>query len=619
MAGGAEVLANYEVDGVTPSRVKLSDDKKSVVLTYGSSSADLVAKLGRYLEVKVSDIKTADGKEVTAYQAPFFFEDNSAPTATASSKASTATIEFSELLSTNGSTLTGATVSVDGVAGASYTVVADADTVQGASKINIAGLSTGTHTISIIGATDLAGNKLPAYTGTVNISADAIAPVVTSLTAEGNNVRVKFSEAVVDVAALANGGSHNAVKISANGVDLYATAADAVDAAGTEFLIDATSFVVTGDFTNTTVTVAAGSADASGNTSAAYSKALTITKDTTAPKVVDAFVVNKDVVIKFSESVAAGVAALTSSSTPSTQFTDADGVVYAAEPTTLSGVSYGYDVNGDGDKTDVGEDQYLVLSTNDTSFNAGATLKAGTYKLTLVTDAVMDTSSNGNVSSTVTFKVGSTSNVLENVRASASQVSPGLLEYTFTDGVASVELTAAQLKAENFTIDGVALPSTSKIYFYGDKSTVRVELPADYIAATGTRTLSVANIVDEDGNKLSKTASHIRTDVSLSENVKPKALSLNLVDSKNITVQMSEELAARPTSGIELWVNGVEVASSDVAFSLVADNYSNNTILKLTTTVKSLSNGDTIVVKFADVNDAADAQGNTAKAGQVSK
>lgn len=615
LTGGAEVLASYTVDGVNPSRVTLAEDKKSIVLTFGAATADLVAKTGKYLEVEIKDIKTATGDKVAAYQAPFLFDDKTAPTASVSSKAQTATVEFSELLATSGGVLTGATVSVDGVAGAAYTVTADTDTVAGASAIKLAGLSAGTHTISIVGATDLAGNKLPTYTGTVNITTDTVAPTVTSLTAEGNNVRVKFSEPVVDVA----GFTSNAVKISANGVDILANAASAVDDEGTEFLINATSFITTGDFTNTTVTVAAGSEDASGNASSAYSKSLTITKDTTDPVVAESFVEGLDLVVKFSETVAAGSTALTGVSTPSIQFTDADGVVHSAAATTLSGVSYGYDANGDGDKTDSGEDRYLIISTNDAAIKSGTTLKAGTYKLSLTADAVADSATNGNAATTVTFTVGSASDVLANVQAVATQVSPGVLQYTFSNGVSPVELTSAQLKAANFTIDGAAVSSDSKIYFYGNKSTVRVELPAEYVYVNGTRTLSVANIVDEDGNTLSTTAANIQSDVNLTENVKPKAVSVSLLDAKNVTVQMSEVLASAPTTGVELWVNGTQVATTDVAFSLVADANGRNTILKLTTTAKSLSNSDSIVVKFTSANDAADAATNTVQVGQVSK
>lgn len=579
-----------------------------------------MASLDKYLEVEVKDIKDLAGDKIEAYKAPLYFADKKAPTATASFNAPTLEVKFSEPLSVNTagnqlatSSTSNATVSVDGVATTNYNVVLDKSTavLKGATSIKVNNLPAGKHTISIVGATDLAGNFLPAFTTEVTVAADTVAPEVTSFTSEGNKVRVKFSEPVVDVANLVAPSTTAAVAVTDGTTTIHATAAQAVDKEGTEFLIDATSLITSGNFVSKELTVIAGSKDASGNVSKELKKTLLITKDTAAPKVVETKIVDKNIIVKFDESVVAGTTPIATNI--NVAFTSADGVVYAAGNKSIGSVSYKYDVNNDGDTTDAGEDHYLVIPVTDSSIINGTTLKAGSYKVTLTKQAVKDASDNENDATTLSFNVGSTSTTDAIVTATPTEVTPGVLQFAFNK-----VLTADQLKAENFTIDGVAVPADAKIYFFGNKQTVRIELPANYISVTGNRTLAVKDIKDEDGNTLSKATGATSAVVQLKENILPTATKLTLVDAQHLTVDFSEALATLPgtVSGTKVKVNGVEIALDTTAPFALDTTKKVLTIKADSATAFKLTDVITVEINGTNVTDVA---GNTVKDGTLSK
>ncbi|MET3193293.1 Ig-like domain-containing protein [Gottfriedia sp. OAE603] len=582
--GGAEVVTNYTLGSANPSRVTLNEDKKSVTLTF---AAGFVADLNKYVEFKVENVKDAKGVAVPKYQAPLYLEDKVVPAASVSFSAPVASVKFSEPVN-----LASATVSLDGVAktaGADFTVTEDSvDALKGAVKLAFSGLATGTHNIAIVGAKDLAGNFLPDTVLTVTVGSDNVAPEVTSVVAEGSNVRVTFSESV-DQAVLKDG-------VTTVGTVLKAAS---VDGAGKEFVIDA-SALITGSNTFVTkeLTVAAGSADASGNTSKELKKTLTLTLDKVAPKVTSTTIKSDKIIVKLDEAIVAGDTPIAAS--VDYDFTTADGIVKPTAALALDGVAYVYDANNDGDTTDAGENQYLVL-------DASAALAAGKYKVSVPEKAIKDTKGNNIGATTLTFEVSPTSNVLETLNATPTQVSPGVLQFVF-----SAEVTDAALNPNNFTINGATVPAGSKIYFYGDKTTVRVELPEGFVAVDGSRTVAVKDIKDKNGNLLT-TAAKNGSLVVLKENIKIAATKVTLTSSKTLEVSFSEAIKAGLTlSGIEVKKNGVVIPTADVAIT-----YTGSTVT-LTTTSASFDLADTITVGFVSSN-VQDANGNTIKDVVVSK
>ncbi|GLH64206.1 S-layer protein [Parageobacillus sp. G301] len=615
--GGAQVVANYSLDGTNPTRVELSEDKKTATLTFG---AGFVSKLNKYVEFKVENIKDATGKDVTKYQAPLFLEDKQAPTATVEYKAPNVVVSFSEPLKKQGTELgsvsgSTATVSVDGVPTTSYTITDDntaSDALTGASKITLSGLTPGEHTITIVGAQDLAGNFLPDVTLKVNVSEDKTAPQVVSMTAEGSKIRVKLSEPVVDTTL--NGQANKRLWLTDGTNNVYATSAEQVDTEGKEYLVDASAFIPAGNnFVTKEITVKAGSKDASGNTSSDFKQTLTITKDETAPKVVSTSYKDDKIIVKFDEPIAAGTSPLTTGTDLNVRYTDTDGVVKVDNAATYSPVAYVYDANNDGDTTDAGENQYLVIPVTDTDFVASSKLKAGSYEVTLPAGVVKDVYNNSTTAPIkLTFTVAQDSTTSATLGLSVTQVSPGVLE--FVVGAAGTELTSAALDVNKFTINGVALPVGTKLYFFGDKHTIRAELPEGAITANGIRTVAARDITDKYGNTLTQAAKD-GVAVNLTENVRPTAQKVELADNKTLYVTLSEKLGTLPATvnGIKVKKNGSYVDAADLTFAVV-----NNNQLKITTTSTVFNLSDSITVEITGTN-VADANGNLVKDAVISK
>ncbi|WJQ10363.1 hypothetical protein QT237_16955 [Geobacillus stearothermophilus] len=525
-------------------------------------------------------------------------------------------VSFSEPLKKQGALLDTATVSVDGVVTTSYTITDDntaGDALTGASKITLSGLTAGEHTISIVGAKDLAGNFLPDVTLKVNVSEDKTAPQVVSMTAEGSKIRVKLSEPVVDTTL--NGQANKRLWLTDGTTHVYATSAEQVDTEGKEYLVDASTFIPSGNnFVTKEITVKAGSKDASGNTSSDFKQTLTITKDETAPKVVSTSYKNDKIIVKFDEPIAAGTSALTNGNDLNVRYTDTDGVVKVDNAATYSvPVAYVYDANNDGDTTDAGENQYLVITVTDNDFVASSKLKAGSYEVTLPAGVVKDVYNNNTTAPIkLAFTVAQDGTTSATLGLAVTQVSPGVLEFTI--GATGTELTSAALDVNKFTINGAALPAGTKLYFFGDKHTIRAELPEGAITANGVRTVAAKDITDKYGNTLTQAAKDGVT-VNLTENVRPTAQKVELVDNKTLYVTFSEKLGTLPgtVTGIKVKKNGSYVDATDLAFAVV-----NNNQLKITTTNTAFNLSDSITVEITDTN-VADTNGNLVKDAVISK
>ncbi|EST55641.1 hypothetical protein T458_05955 [Brevibacillus panacihumi W25] len=400
--------------------------------------------------------------------------------------------------------LTDATVSVDNdelTASATptagqYGVTLDngSDTLKAATKITIPGLTAGQHTISIVGAKDLAGNYFD-YTTTVTVADDTTPPTVTSLTAEGEKIRVKFSEPLVDVDLTATtGGADTATRAALyNGttyIDINDT--DAVDEDGTEYLVDASSWIAS-SWASVNVVVKAGFKDASGNAMATdtTAKRLTLTSDATAPTVSSVNVEGADLVVKFSEPVVAGTSALTAAGATDLGFkyTNKDSVVVADTDGSYDAVNYGYDLNHDGDTTDADEDKYVVITLDDARFVTAGKLNAGSYEITLPDQAVKDKSNAANEleETVLTFTVSEQDQTDDTLTVAIAQLANNSeIEFDFNANV-----TNAALDRTKYTINGVELPEGTTFYFDGTKDKVVAVLPVGTIASNGNRTVAV--------------------------------------------------------------------------------------------------------------------------------
>ncbi|MCL6626398.1 MAG: Ig-like domain-containing protein [Alicyclobacillus shizuokensis] len=605
----AQTATNYKLGGTNPTRVSLDSTNTVATLTFADG---FIGDLNTYQEFDVDGVYNADSSsEVQSYQTALFVSDKTAPTATTSYTAPNVVVKFSEPLKMNaaGTLLDDdATVSVDGTVSTNYTITKDnsaSDSLTGVTGLTIPNLSAGTHTIDIVGAEDLAGNKLPAYHATVNVVPDTTAPTVTGVTADGSKIKISFSEPIVD--AKLDGTNYSRVDLVINGTDYYVPASDQVDTDGKVYEYDASSLIGSGTFANLSVIVK-DAVDASGNHMTAPTSAQTIrvTKDTTPPAVSgNAFVSGKSIVIPFNEPIQAGSPSMT---TADITLVTPDGLHLEKSAESLGTVAYVYDANHNGSTTDPGENQYLVLSVNGTDFDnaSGSGFRSGTYTVVIPAGAVEDQAATPNPTTsdiTVSFTVSDSSHPSNSLTFTPTSPKAGELDFAF-----GAPVTSSALNPSNYTIDGQALPSGTQLYFNGDYQHVVAKLPAGYITATGYRTIAARNIVDTNGNSLDDAAG-AGVAVMLIENVAPVAKSATLESAHEIDVQFSE-VVTKPTKGVEVWVNGTKVDPSDVSFALKADANGNNTILTLTTTTFSFDPSQSIVVKFVNGTDLADADGN---------
>jgi hypothetical protein len=572
----------------------LSADGKTLTVSIDSTTQTFS---GTYAVALTKDkVATKDNanKFISAFTGTFTNSDTVSPVfAGVSYDAGTATVTFSEPLSSIG------TVSLDGVALTSgYTFAGPSN------KLVLTGLTAGkSYSLAVTGAKDNAGNFInPNPTViTLSVPTDNVKPSV-NVTSSNSTVTVEFSEDLLLQDLDLDTATDDYAKLTFGTEVVYLTAGDLVPGSTKKFTFDATSLTAyTGSFLNTSVKVE-GFKDKSGNTGDAYTKALTLTKDTTAPKFVSASTKDDKIIVKFDED-ATNVAL----SAIDVTFTSPDNVVKNVAGATLSGVADFYDANNNG-MTDGDEENYLVLTVSDVALlNTAATqLLAGKYEVSLATGTVTDGTNATTAPTTFTVNATSASQVgavVEVVDASTGQVAltPGSIDVKYNNSMDSSALVSS-----NYKIAGVALPSDAKLYFLGDKTLVRIELPTGYVTVNGDRQLEVSNVKDVDGNTLK--AGENTDVVTLLENVKPVASNLALVDSQYLTVDFSETLATLPTvTGVKVKVNGSVVdLDTTTPFALVGT--SQVKIKALSGTAFKLSDVITVEITSTNIKDLA---GNT--------
>lgn len=582
---------------------ELSKDGKTltVVTTHATEKFE-----GTYnIQIKKDVIATKNDADVKLkeYNSQFTIKDRTAPTVakveydvdTSNTGKYIAKVKFSEPLADEGK------ISINGVvisSGFSFTAGKDEITIE-----NLEGGKV--YNLAIVGATDKAGNIVSPnpVTATLKPAEDTTAPSVVSVTAKGTDIVFKFSE---KLDTQGTSPSEYDFKISINGaspVDVTSDELDPNDETGTTYIYDA-SDLVTGSFLNATVKIEKDYKDLAGNKGAEKTQTLKLVADQTAPKFVSSFVKDDKIIVKFDEE-----ALNVSLSAVAIKYTDKDNVVkeYATATVTASDT---YDFNNNG-VIEEAEKNYIELTVTEADLiAANGKLLPGTFEVTIATGKVKD-ANNNTTTAPIKFSVNAPETgkaTLELVTGNTDEVvgSPGIIEVKF-----NAKVTNSALNYANYKLDGNTIPSKSKLYFYGDKDLVRIELPENFVTVTGERKLSVDGIVDVDGNTLKKDGdiSHV---FELTENVLPVAKSASLVSDKVIKVVFSEELNAAPTTGIEVWVNTSEVALDGTTPFDLAGVDNEELDITVASTVE-LKETDNIVVKFLEGNDVEDKNQNGLK------
>ncbi|MBM7649299.1 hypothetical protein JOC78_002252 [Bacillus ectoiniformans] len=560
--------ANYQLGSTEASSAVLSEDKKSVTLTFdgGVEGEDQV--------LVVNPVATEDKDEEGNYivtekfSKVFSFTDTDHPGVISTSyENGKIVLQFSEAIGTAPTVVrvNGTPIAADKVAISS----ADASKVE----IDYTLSAAATADLYVAGAKDTAAaeNEMFLFNGTVIApAADTGKPHVTNVQMTGQNTaKVTLSEAIsadTVAAKLQKGAVITDVQLVKDTADTtgktYTLTADLNGAT-------AGDGIFTGDSTSETFSLliaADAMTDLAGNKSEEFITSITFVKDTAAPALEKAAVTtgNKQFGFTFDENLTVAG-------------NDANIVVKNAEGVKFNVVDAESDVNSSNAK------EYLVdIQTGDVA------VAAGTYTVTIPAGFFKDANGNATSAITQTFTVGETS-ATDTTKpvAAVTNVSgaKNTFEVSFKNGSAGSleEVTASALNLSNYKVDGKALPAGTEIYFTSAaKNTVRIVLPEGSInigdQSTGTPALlSVSNVADKAGN----TMNAANFTVTVNDNTAATITGKQVIG-QDVYVTFSEAVTVPASSTdandvFDITVNDAEVAAG--ALSTVAGS---NTQVKFT-------------------------------------
>jgi len=546
------------INNTGAASAKLSGDGKTATFTFASSTSVEVTDG----VLVVNPVKTAKdtSKTTVKFTRVFTYKDTVRPTVTNTTYTDyqNAVIHFSEPISNLGSVTTSNGNVVVG------TLAADGLSVP----VSLTAAAEGSYTVTLVGATDKAGNLITPNPVTVSLTkakTDTVKPAVASVTASGTkNLSIKFTEALsgVPIVTVTGGG---ATTVTQDGTD------------PTKYNVVLTN-AVTG---LQTVSVAAGYADPSGNTGDAYSTLVEFKADSTAPSYVNHQVNTiggtQYLVVSYDEAVD------TTAGTVSGSYVDANSVTH---PVANLGTVTLHDANGDG----VNESVKVELTGK----------AAGNYSVTLPAGLAKDVTGNTSASRTVNFALGTVANstkpVVSSVDTQTTKANANKITVNF-----NIDVTAATaLNPNNYTVEGQNVFSAA--IFDGNQKTVTLTLKDDAITIDGNRILTVKNVAGVNGVVMDTHS----VAYSFDENVKPTITTAKLTAANNIELTFSENMASGTIAAVgagndfEVFINGNKATIASVA-TVNAAKYN----ITLANPVGSLS--DTVTINVLNTNDVTDA------------
>ncbi|EYE89860.1 hypothetical protein Q428_00180 [Fervidicella metallireducens AeB] len=515
----AETLANYSIAGKTIDSVKLLEDKKSVRITVNTATV-----LGGTMAYTVKPIALAAD---TTAKTPLFtavetYKDSVAPQIVKVEYPvpTTAKVTFSEPISSLGQVygLTAGTISTD------------KKTVE----FSLAGLKENeTKVVTIVGATDFAGNLINPNPATVSLTltiSDKTAPTVAEVTAlSENRVQVKFSEELKSAPVVTVGTKAVTFEASEDNVTFVGT----FDATGRP------------DSYLEVVTVAADFQDLSGNKGLQYTKLVQFVKDTTKPVYASAevktFNGKQYLVVSFNEAVAPTATTRVFKGTKV-----ADYITYAFTAGSAVDVKAYTKANG----FDADNSKAIVIDISDDTVFA-----PGTYTIVLPSSAVADKANNLMANDA---NISFVKNKTVAVETDAPKVSN--IVFAADNSYATVTFDrdmdyATALNVNNYKVGGVCIFSNA--IFDGSAKVVKLTVIPGTVVLTGDRYVTISGVKSKAGN--------VMTDYSVVknviENVKASIASAKLTSATTIAVKFSEEVTidTADTSAFEIYVNGVKV------------------------------------------------------------
>lgn len=445
-------------------------------------------------------------------------------------------------------------------------------------------LGNGTYEVLLSGVTDAASNKSSVLTGSVVVSDDTVAPAVEKVEQSSDNLlKVKFNKEVANTPVF---------KVKKNGYELTATAAR-VD--GDEFTLTLADNgqvkVYDAGQSSSSVTLEISNIKAVSNNlfGSTYTSNLTISKDSTAPTVVERFVDVVDVdstatsdevfQIRFNEDLSAVDASKIT-------LTDKNGVRQ-----NITGASLVQDPNNNN----------RVLQVRADAIRTSGQFAVGNFTLNLAAGAVKDLAGNNNAARSVTVaKSGTTADVTASATATANVI-------TVSYGT---EMTTSATAAANYMLDGKTLPAGTNIYFEGNTNTVKIELPVGSVTSTGAAVLTLSsNVESKTGSKVASANRTLTIGSGLVDNVAPVLTAAKRVNDTTVELTFSENVdgtVADLLNDFVVKINGTTVEATAVVDGTANDN-------KVSLTLPTYNTSQTVTVSVtetaADI-DLVDLAGN---------
>lgn len=455
--------------------------------------------------------------------------------------------------------------------------------------------AVGDHTITLYGVKDALGNTLDIASGSYTVSADTTAPTIASVTSYGQDTfKVKFSEAL-------SGNPVVTVKKGSLTLNTVSCTLDTSDSSNTTYIVKVAGLdsinnplYASGESSINLNVDVKGYSDTSNNTGAEYTQGITLTKDTTAPTVVNTGL-NKGVVVAGSNNDQLNVVFNKDLNTT----VDSTKVTVLKDGIALTTIGTSSIIND-------ADSNLRVLQ-----INLGADLTPGTYTVQLGAGAVADTNGNKNAALDTTVNYTDSTTF---VNAAISTYATNVFQIVYTS---SSDMTDSATTLSNYTLDGAALPSGTTVSFYGDKKTVRITLPAGSEANTTTGLLKVSkNVVNTDGVKVLASVNpevEAKNYVNITDNVKPSTASAKYLlgtsadtTTNKIDLTFSENLGsvtdnANSRNDFKVLVNGVKQTVANVIDGTSGDK---DITLVLASPI-NISQASTIsIVPEADQDDA---------------
>ncbi|WP_114167126.1 ATP-binding protein [Exiguobacterium sp. TNDT2] len=544
----AEDAANYSVDNNTVTGASLNADGQSVTLTLGTAVTTKTTTA-----VKVSNVKIKDSQDkFPLYAGVVTIEDTEGAqiakveAVTAGTSATSATITFSEAI------LAGTPIKVNGVV-VGATASGKTTTLTGLSLD-----ASAQHTVEIVNLTDGANNK-----STVNksftVTKDVAAPMVAAVEPYGDNkIKLIFDKSV----RLADVQSKVSVKdelLSNVAIGTITTATAGATTMDKEFIVPVSSALYSQVKSRTlTVVVAAGINDSLGNSSAAVTKAVTLTKDEVAPVVLSAEKVNNasgattGIKFKFSEGVAAIPGGLDESKV---KVIDKNGV----------------DVTAGFFETTTAQPAVAAGAKEATLELDAATALDGVYTFMISSAFVSDSAQTPNTSAAVTKTVDfgaptQSEFVIDTTKVLSTNNKSNNITIDFGQVVKGGAVVGSATDAARYTLGGKPLPAGTLITLNADRDEVTIDLPdTDSIAKSDTAATFTVDGVQNLSGVVNKP--FVKT-LSIVDNTAPVLNSAVLNTNGSVTLGFDETLAtAAVLSDFVVTVNGSNINAAQLNFT----------------------------------------------------